>query len=237
LPVVKNAEAESLAMKVFEDLRFAILNRELAPGTRLKPAELGRELGVSLGVVREALGLLAAKSLVRIDRNRGFHVTTLSLEDLANLTFARVTNEGAALRLSVQRGGVTWESEVLAAHHRLASLPMFLPDGPDLRSEEWARAHLAFHHKLIDACGNPILLDICDRLSDAAELYRAWSGVSGREAGRDVVGEHQALCDAALAHEADRAVDLFEKHISLTQTLLVDSGLASGQDQAAADAS
>ncbi len=53
---------------------------------------------------------------------------------------------------------------------------MRLPGDPTARNEEWARAHVAFHDSLIAACGNPRLLGICRRLSDAAELYRAWSG-------------------------------------------------------------
>ncbi|HVU92296.1 MAG TPA: GntR family transcriptional regulator, partial [Jatrophihabitans sp.] len=174
--MVKKAGGESLAVDVYARLRTDIFDRRLAPGERLKPVELGERFGVSISVMREALGLLAAQDLVRIERNRGFHVTTLSASRLNDLTVARKINEGGALRLSVERGTVTWESEVLAAHHRLSSQPMYLPGEPRTRNNEWAAAHIAFHHKLIEACGNSVLIDICDRLSDSAELYRAWSG-------------------------------------------------------------
>ncbi len=220
--MAKSAGSETLALNVYEQLRFAIFNGGFAPGERLKPVELGGRFGVSLGVMREALALLAAHDLVRIDRNRSCHVTPLSLEALADLTVARKITEGAALRLSVERGGVTWESEALAAHHRMASLPIHLPEDPTLRNEEWARAHLEFHATLIENCDNPVLLDICARLSDAAELYRAWSGPRSREIHRDVAGEHKALLDAALAHDADRAVLLFEAHIDRTEALVTD---------------
>jgi len=43
------------------------------PGERVKPSELGERFGVSISVMREALSLLAAQNLVRIERNRGFH--------------------------------------------------------------------------------------------------------------------------------------------------------------------
>jgi len=213
-----------LAVDVYEQLRTEIFDRRFAPGERLKPVELGERFGVSISVMREALGLLAAQRLIRIERNRGFHVTTLSSEVLTNLTAARKINEGAALRLSVERGGVGWESEVLAAHHRLSSQPMYLDGEAHSRNNEWATAHIAFHHKLIDACGNDVLLDICDRLSDAAELYRAWSG--GGEVKRDVAGEHRALLDAALAHDADLAVELFEAHVDRTASILLDPDVA-----------
>jgi DNA-binding GntR family transcriptional regulator len=221
----RSGGGESLAVDLYEQLRTAIFDRRFAPGERLRPSEIGEQYGVSLSVTREALGLLAAQNLVRIERNRGFHVTTLSTDALADLIMARKLNEGTALRLSVQRGDVGWESEVLAAHHRMASLPMYRPDKRHSRNNEWAVAHVAFHAKLIEACGSPILLGICARLSDAAELYRAWSGAwsEGREpARRDVAAEHKALMEAALAHNADLAVRLFEDHVDRTAAILTD---------------
>ena len=220
--MAKRAGGESLAVDVFSRLRLEILNRGFAPGERLKTTELGERFGVSLSVLREALGLLATQHLVRIDRNRGFHVVELSVRRLDELTVARKVNECAALRLSVTAGDVTWESEVLAAHHRMASQPMVLHEGRMLRNEEWARAHVDFHYKLIEACDNPILLDICARLSDTAELYRAWSVPGSEQTHRDVVGEHRALLEAALAHDAERAVSLFDAHVERTRALVRD---------------
>ena len=234
--MAKRAGGASLVENVYEQLRSSILNGRLVPGERLKPAELAQDFGVSLGVMREAFGLLAAQSLVRVERNRGFRVTPLSVAELGDLTVARTINEGAALRMSVERGDVAWESEVLAAHHRLASQPMFLAVDGVTRNEEWARAHLAFHYKLIEACGNPVLLDICVRLSDAAELYRAWSGPGGREQHRDVAGEHRGLLDAALAHDADQAVALFQAHVERTQAIIAEfdfSAILAGRGEVA----
>jgi DNA-binding GntR family transcriptional regulator len=216
-------------MSVYEQLRFAILNGGLTPGERLKPVELSARFEVSLGVMREVISLLAAKDLVRIDRNRACYVMSLSLEALANLSAARKITEGAALRLSVELGGLTWESEVVAAHYRMANLPILLPEDPTSRNQEWALAHMEFHYKLIEACGNPVLLDICARLSDAADVYRAWSGPGSIEVHRDIAGEHEMLLDAALAHDADRAARLFEAHIERTQAILTDSGVTAAQ--------
>jgi DNA-binding GntR family transcriptional regulator len=225
----RSGGGESLAVDVYEQLRTAIFDRRFAPGERLLPSELGERFRVSLSVTREALGLLAAQNLVRIERNRGFHVTTISTDALADLIMARKLNEGAALRLSVQHGDVSWESEVLAAHHRMAGLPMYSPDVAHSRNAEWAVAHVAFHAQLIEACGSPILLGICARLSDAAELYRAWSGAytEGQPpTRRDVAAEHRALMEAALAHDADLAVQLFEDHVDRTAAILIDAGAA-----------
>ena len=99
---------------------------------------------------------------------------------------------------------------------------MYDPNEPAGRNEQWAVAHLAFHDTLICACGNPRLLGICRRLSDATELYRAWSGPGSREVNRDVAGEHNGLLDAALAHDAYLAVALFDVHVDRTQAILAE---------------
>lgn len=223
--MAKRGGGESLAVDVFAALRTEIFDRRFSPGERLKPVELAERFGVSIGVLREALGLLAAQHLVVIERNRGFHVTTLSPEHLLDLTLARKVNEGAALRLSVEHGDVKWESEVLAAHHRMASEPTYLveEEGRTRRNPTWAAAHIAFHRALIQACGNDVLLDICARLSDAAELYRAWSGRV--EPDRDIPAEHRALMEACLAHDADLAVARFEAHIDHTAAILIQHEL------------
>ena len=229
--VARRAGGESLAVDVYDQMRSDIFDQLYAPGARLLPVELCRRFGVSLGVMREALGLLAAQNLVQIARNRGFSVTTLSPAALADLTEARKVNEGAALRLSVQCGGVQWESEVLAAHHRLAAQPVYLPGPPVRGNRAWSQAHSAFHHSLIAGCGNVILLDICDRLSDAAELYRAWSGPPGviLEEGRDIAREHRELMEAALDHDAVQAVGLFEAHVERTAEILLELEARRGQ--------
>ena len=114
---------------------------------------------------------------------------------------------------------------MLAAHHRMASQPMYRPDDPHTRSNDWALAHITFHAQLIQACGNQVLLGICARLSDAAELYRAWSGAwtaGGAPAQRDVAAEHRALLETALAHDADLAGRVFEAHVDRTAEILMD---------------
>jgi hypothetical protein len=52
------------------------------------------------------------------------------------------------------------------------------------------------------------------------------SGQSGGH--RDIAGEHKSLLDAALAHDADRTVLLFETHIERTQAILTDFDLTAG---------
>ena len=78
-------------------------------------------------------------------------------------------------------------------------------------------AHGGFHAALAAAAGSPILERLRRQLYDASELYRMWSSNLPHHPNRAHVGdEHKAIFDAALARDADRAVDLLTQHLETT---------------------
>jgi DNA-binding GntR family transcriptional regulator len=212
--MARRGPAKTLTEDVYLQLRADVLAGRLSPGEPLKAAELGTRFAVSIAVVREALTRLAEQGLARSEPNRGFEVTPLSHDDLRALVEARAINDGAALRASLERGDLEWESVVIAAHHRLAHTVEFELDDPARITEEWASAHTVFHASLLQACGNGTLLDICARLWSATELYRRWS--LPHDARRDLPGEHAALMTAALARDVPTATELLLAHMRRT---------------------
>lgn len=201
-----------------------MLDGKVRPGERLKPADLGETFNVSVGVVREALTRLAEQRLVISTHNQGFRVVSLSQQELVDLTEVRVTVESLALRLAAERGDLRWESEVLAAHHRMANTPRRSTEQPDLMTDEWSAAHRAFHTTLIQACGVTTLLEFCDQLSDTMELYRRWSAPASRGR-RDVAGEHRRLMETVLARDPEAAMAALRDHYEGTTRIVLDSGL------------
>lgn len=206
-------------------LRADILGGVLCPGSRLKFAELCDEYDASVGGVREALTRLVEQGLVTSEPRIGFRVVSLSLDDLDDLTATRVDLEGLALRYSLQHGDVTWEANLVAAHHTLERTPLLAEDDPPRVSDDWERAHVAFHAALIAGCGRPRLRCMIDSLRDAAELYRRWS--QPHDPDRDVAAEHRQLLETALARDADAATSALAAHFERTaQILRATSGLA-----------
>ncbi|WP_410676852.1 GntR family transcriptional regulator [Amycolatopsis sp. cmx-4-68] len=156
-------------MLVYSQLRSAILNGELAPGERLKAAGLSARFEVSLSVVREALGLLAAKNLVLVDRNRGFRVTPLSLQALTDLTEARAINEGSALRLCGR-----WLITSLDPIYERDVLAPVLPGTPvPLASIEGFRPSDRFLAHVLGRRGYQVPDNLCgdDRPGEVADFY------------------------------------------------------------------
>ncbi|TQL67920.1 DNA-binding GntR family transcriptional regulator [Nocardioides albertanoniae] len=217
------ARARANTDTVHAQLRAELLAGIYAPGERLKFTPLCERYDASVSVVREALTRLAEQGLVVSEPNIGFRVMPLTVADLRDLTRTRIDIETLALRYAIEQGGVEWESDLVAAHHRLERTAMTTDTGgPERLADEWERAHAAFHAALIAGCDSPRLVCMTVGLRDASELYRRWS--QPREPGRDVAGEHRRLMEAALARDTDAAVEALTAHYQHTTDIL-EAGL------------
>ena len=217
--MARERQGRSLVEDVYAVLRAEILFGRRLPGSRLQLNELAEEHGVSVSVVREVVTRLTSEELVEATPQRGFRVRPLSVEHLQDLTWVRVRLETLALRESIAKGDVSWEADLVAAHHRLAVTPMYFEDGTG--NLEWLTAHSGFHVALAAGAGSPILERLRRQLYDAAELYRMWSSNLPHHPTREHVDdEHRAIFEAALARDADGAVDLVTRHLETTAHLL-----------------
>ncbi len=210
---------------VHAQLREDILHGVLPPGQRLRLVELAERFSVSQSVVREALTRLAEQGLAVTVAQQGYRVTPLSLTDLEELTEARTQVETTVLCQAIERGDITWESSVVAAHHQMSNTPKLRPDG-DVNGA-WFAAHEQFHQGLLRGCGNGRLYGVAMSLRDAAALYRWWSRPVGHDYDRDVDHEHRQLLDAVLARDRSRAADVLAQHIQRTS----DSLRSAAQDE------
>jgi DNA-binding GntR family transcriptional regulator len=209
----------TLSAHVYQQVRAEILSGRLQPGQRLKVSDLSAQHGVSLNVVREALNRLTGEQLVRAVPQIGFAVTDLSLEDLADLVDVRLVVESTALRWSIEHGDMTWESQIVAAHYRLANTAM-TADESGLLTYDWIHAHSEFHAMILSGSPSRRMLDITRSLSDQAELYRRWSLPL---APRDLPAEHAEIMDATLSRDAGRAVAALTAHIEQTRNTIIEN--------------
>jgi DNA-binding GntR family transcriptional regulator len=217
----QSKKTRNLNRSVSEAVRAAVLAGRLAPGERLSPRVLATEHNVSLSVAREALTRLSEQGLVASEHHRGFSVVTLDIDDMRDLYRLRILIEGTAFRDAVENGDLDYEAAVVASHHRLERTHQATSHGSRETSEAWSLAHREFHRQLLSASTSSRLRDLADRLRQTSELYRRWSEtLTDGGASRDVVGEHRALVEAVLAHDADLAVTVLSNHINTTLALL-----------------
>ena len=75
-------KVDSLANKVYNELRKKILSNQLVSGTRLKEDIWAKRLDVNRMAVREALTRLLGEQLIETGEKGGYFVKSMSVEEL-----------------------------------------------------------------------------------------------------------------------------------------------------------
>jgi GntR family transcriptional regulator, carbon starvation induced regulator len=210
----------TLATSIYARLRGDILRGMFRPGERLRLDALGERYEIGATPLREALNRLSAEELVNREEQRGFRVAPVSVSDLAELTKTFCWISELALRESIKNGDAAWEEAVVLTAHRLSRVAREGAEGYASFNPEWEERHREFHLALIAACGSRWLIDFYAMLMDRNTRYRYLAFADGSEP-RDVEAEHQAIYDAVLARDADRAVAAASLHIRKTTDSVV----------------
>ena len=222
MPTGSSGNKSTVALEL---IRRDVLRGEWRPGQRLQPTQLSERYSNSTTVIREALTRLAGEGFIVVEPNRGFFVPELTPQTLTDLTSVRCTLEELALTLAVERGGLAWESELIASHHRLARTPRRAPEDPTHVDETWSQAHREFHDALIAGCAVPHLTKFSRQLANSTEIYRRWAAPSETATTRAVEQEHAAILQAALDRDAERAGRLLREHYELSTRIILARGL------------
>ncbi|OLP61357.1 GntR family transcriptional regulator [Xaviernesmea oryzae] len=205
-PAEDNAEVTSHTIR--DALRDAIVDRRLAPGTKLSEADVGTIFKVSRTLVRSALQALSYEGLVLVERNRGAFVASPSLEEAHQIFASRRILEPGILTLAAGRitpADITHLRALLKDEERLM----------DERSQSARRAEIKasgdFHLALADISGNAVMRRFMDELVARSSLVIALYGQSAiSSCGHQ---EHERIVDHLEAGETKRAAALMLHHI------------------------
>jgi DNA-binding GntR family transcriptional regulator len=216
--VAKRGGAPTLAADAYATIRRDILSARRAPGSPVPPAKTAVELGVGVGVVREALTRLAEHGLIEAQPSRGYYVTSVAADGLRQICDARDLNETRALELSLAKADIEWESQIVAAHHRLRAAAASRHKVSKRPEYEELEAHRAFHLALLAGCDNAYIYKVCDQLLDVTALYCAWSDI-GEDAAAVVQREHDLLMESAIGRDRETSLKRLRRHLTRTSRL------------------
>jgi GntR family transcriptional regulator, carbon starvation induced regulator len=226
----------TVAEAVYERLRADLMAGRYGPGEALRLEPLMARYGCGISPLREALNRLSAERLVVAVGQRGFQAAPMSLAEMWDVVRLRQKLEGEALAAAIEAGDSRWESEVLAAFHRLAKAA---PPGRDRADpDSWERGHRDFHNALIAACPSAWLLHFVGILYGHTERYRRirFERTMPKKLVRDVEAEHRELMEAVLARDKRRAVRLLSEHLEKTGAFIAREFAAEETGAAASDA-
>ena len=192
---------------VYDRVRAAILDGELAPGAVMSQVALAEELGISRTPLREALRMLQSEGLVEGEPNRRVRVAPMTARDLEELCIMRVTLEAEALRLSVP--SMTSE-DIAALEGHMAEMAHYAEE-KDYR--RWNVPHSRFHRTLTAHAGERVNF-VLGQMFDHAERYRRLH--IGHGPGAWATPQHRDILDACKAGDRDKAAALLAGHLART---------------------
>lgn len=152
-PVVDRPQ--SLSDIAFERIRTAIVERTLAPGTRISEAMLGQMLQVSKTPVREALQRLCYVGLVEPSA-RGLRVVLPNKTIIRNAYELRSGLEGTSAHLAADRATAEQRAAIIDAAEKSLSYA----EAGDLGN--FADWDMSFHRTIAASCGNELVGNAVD---------------------------------------------------------------------------
>lgn len=191
-----------------EALHNAIVERRLAPGTKLVETEVGELFDVSRTVVRAALQMLAFEGLVKIERNRGAFVAYPTPEEARQIFESRRVIEPEIAQRAAER---MTNADVKAFQAHLKEEERLLVErGPSARRAA-IKASGDYHLMLAAVAGNQILERFMRELIARSSLVIALYGQSG--ASSCARSEHADILDALIARDGKKAASTILHHI------------------------
>ena len=208
---------EDRAQAIRDRLRDAIVDRRLAPGTKLAESEVGTLFDVSRTVVRAALQMLSFEGLVKVERNRGAFVANPTPDEARQVFAARRMVEPGLAIAACQR--VTPDDLERFRVHLDTEAKYLAEHGPNARRAE-IRASGDFHLLLATVAGNAILQRFMEELIARSSLVIALYGRSGASTcGHSEHGDILAALASGNAAEASahmlRHIDHIEADLDL----------------------
>jgi GntR family transcriptional regulator, rspAB operon transcriptional repressor len=204
--------AVNLNERVYEQLRGRILTRQEPAGAKLSLHALAEEIGVSRSPVHHALTRLVSEGLLTVQPRRGYYVTAVTAQAVA---------EGYDVRLAL---------ELLAAERSVGhvdenSLERFndLLETTDaaISHEQWDVANAAFHEHQIDLAGNALLSHFYRELSVNLMMQVIRGGqIEGHE---HLVTEHRHIVESFFAGDLPRALRTIREHIDTGRRIALDA--------------
>jgi len=198
------SSSEAIVTKLLD----VITSGQFVPGQRISESELARQLGLSRGPVREALGQLEGR-LVERRQNLGVRLIELDRERVEELFFAREALEGMAAQLATKA----------ITNKELTSLYQMLDVHNAAIRQDVRTGYLQgvgdddFHFAIvtISRCAT-IRRILMNEVYFQLRLHRRRSGT---QPGRAIAAleEHKAIVDAIASRNPDRAEEAMRLHL------------------------
>jgi DNA-binding GntR family transcriptional regulator len=199
-------QRQTLTGMTLDALRERILHGEYPEGEPLRQDAIAEELGVSRIPVREALRQLEAEGLVTFSPHRGAVVSTMSLQEIAELFELRAEIESDLVRRAIPH--MTAEDHARAKEILLA-YEIALRGG---EVSKYGELNWQFHSTLYAPAARAFTMSMVGKLHQQSDRYLRMqlALTHGETRAKD---EHRAIAAAAKRADVRAAAKLMREHI------------------------
>ncbi len=196
----------TLSDEVAHILRERIYAHELPPGAWVDEQALAEQCGVSRTPMREAIKLLAAEGLIRLEPRKGGYVASISDKDLDEIFPIMAELEGFAAKEAVARLDAKSLERLQTLHNDLER------SVESLDVDRFFEVNQAFHTAIHEISGNPRLAQM---IADTRKLINLARRDSLASSGRlkQSLGEHRLIMKAIEKREPEKARTAMHNHL------------------------
>ena len=218
----EHTKSENLTSILIE----AIVEGQLAPGSKISEPELAKRFEVSRGPLREAIMRLEGLGLIERIPHVGARVIAFSPEKLVEIYAVREALEGMAARLAAR---YISQEELLSLELLLAKHSKHIDEvaGASYFHQE---GDFDFHYRIIQASRNSKLIALlCDELYHLLRMYR-YQSPRAQSRPKEALNEHKFILQAIRNRDEELAEMLMRRHISGSRRLIEQQILLAEND-------
>jgi DNA-binding GntR family transcriptional regulator len=203
----------TLREKIVETIRNAIVNGQLASGTRVAEPDLADKFGISRTPIREAFRQLESEGFITVIPRKGAIVASLSPKDVADFYDLKAVLEGYAAR-SAAKKLTPKDIERMESVNRQMEAATAKKDVRKVLS-----LHNEFHDIFVRSCGNEKLHSIVQHLVMQFQRFRLIMAMPGRVEG--IIQQHREIIDAFRKQDSALAESLVQKNAHYGKKILL----------------
>ncbi|MEO1020540.1 MAG: GntR family transcriptional regulator [Pseudomonadota bacterium] len=207
------ANAVKLSEIAYERFKEQLFANQIVAGSTVSQADLVRQLGVPLSPVREAILILQAEGLVRVNPRSGIDIVKPDLTMIRNAYQMRMILEREATRKFAELCSPA-ELDAIEANHE-AVLARIDPNmSRDAIFDSLFTLDSEFHNQLIASFDNPVITDAYGQTVQKIRLIRLdRRHLHSPHAVRKTIEEHRVILKALRDQDVEAAVTAMDAHM------------------------
>jgi len=212
----KQIKSETLSGRVVKVIMKLIESHELMPGDKLPPEnEFAEKLGVSRGILREALAILQFQGFIVRKPKDGTYIREVSIEEISADSMVKSLKNSTYIDLIELREALELKSIELAVKRAddkaILEIKAYL-ESVDIDDENYSISDYNFHMKIAELSKNVLLMNFIDNYYDLIREMGEKSN-SNRRRRSEIFDEHKNLINALLERDTEKAKNCLRYHL------------------------